>query len=354
MKTTAHDVTKRRLAVIALLQSGSHSADELVALLRPRPAKSTVDKDLAWIRATFPSQITSAPSLGTHGTSRVVFTWHGDGPTLLDDPPTWISETELVALVAACGLLRQGDPKRSSTNPAPGEHDLLARAISSLLERMGAKGMAEPIGRHRVSVSRFGAAPTDPAVLIACLKATTLGQAVRFTYANLANEVKEAHAAPQRMVLIRGEWYCMAWADVLRMYRIARMRTVQLTKEMPPGMPARIPSIEVDAQLQSGFFATNSSDPAKRQTVVLAVHPNAWPFICDRRWGDGQRVDEAPVDLEDGWRRLTFTTTGLSECRHWVLGMGAGVIAEQPSDLVVWIKAEARALLERMAASPVV
>jgi predicted DNA-binding transcriptional regulator YafY len=146
------------------------------------------------------------------------------------------------------------------------------------------------------------------------------------------------------MVLIRGEWYCIAWARILRTFRLARMVEVQITKKMPKNTPAHIPSQEVDDLLAESFFATGSTDPGRRSRVVLAVSPGAWPFVQGRTWGINQRIDEAPTDLEPGWRRLSFTTTGLAECRHWVLSMGSGLRAEQPKELVEWLRSEAHSL----------
>jgi WYL domain len=77
---------------------------------------------------------------------------------------------------------------------------------------------------------------------------------------------------------------------------------------------------------------------------VLAVSPGAWPFIQGRTWGTNQKIDDIPDDLPSGWRRLSFTTTGIYECRYWILGMGTSVRAEKPSELVDWLRAETQSV----------
>jgi hypothetical protein len=46
------------------------------------------------------------------------------------------------------------------------------------------------------------------------------------------------------------------------------------------------------------------------------------------------------ITTDNGWKLLSFTTTGLAECQHWVLGMG--LRAEQPPELVEWLRNEAQ------------
>lgn len=48
-----------------------------------------------------------------------------------------------------------------------------------------------------------------------------------------------------------------------------------------------------------------------------------------------------------GWRRLSFRTGGLREARHRILGMGMAVRAEEPAELVAWLREQA-ATMQRM------
>jgi hypothetical protein len=156
-------------------------------------------------------------------------------------------------------------------------------------------------------------------------------------------------------VLIKGEWFCFAWSGRVKQYALARFvsrdPTVTITAQLPPGAPVRPPHDAVDAALATGFHATGSDDPAQRVRVVLAIGPEAWPFIADRTWGGGQQTDHTPADLPPGWRRLAFTTTGLPECRHWVLSFGAAIRAEAPPALTAWLRQQAESILSHMPAA---
>lgn len=339
-----HDTVARRVKIIKLLADEELSANEIFDHFKSRASIRTINEDLSWLLETFPKQIQRGKARGLHGNSRVVFSWKGSLPCLLSKPLTWLSEDELIALVAARGLLSNSDQSYAATSGIIDERDLLAASVNQILDRSGAQQNVVQIGKLVVTVNRFGAAPVDSEALVKCLAATATGDAIRCSYENVHGHRHEAHISPQRMVLIRGEWYCVAWADLLRMYRVSRMSHVTRCASHPAGKPASIPIHEVDGLIKGGFYATGSSDPKRRRTVVLAVSPGAWPFIAGRRWGDSQRIEQSPRDLAPGWRRLRFTTTGLDECRHWILSMGTGLKAEQPPELTKWIKAEAKAM----------
>jgi predicted DNA-binding transcriptional regulator YafY len=331
------DVASRRIKLIELIAAEPLSAEEILDRLRPRAAKRTVHEDIAWLLETFPEHFRRERAAGQHGPSRVAFRWVGNIPYLLQKPVTWLTEDELIALVAARGFLRDADPTLPATASQLSDHDLLATAVSRLLVRAGVQDAADILSRSSVTVSRFGAAPTDPACLAACLAATATAEGLEFDYINLKGGQSHRHVAPQRMVLIKGEWYVVAWAESLRTFRLERMANAKRRSDLPSGKPVSIPSHEVDALLQNAFFATSSNAPKDRKKVIMAISPDAWPFIKDRRWGDKLDIDHRPKDLPEAWRRLTFVTTGIHECQHWILGMGANVQAEHPKDLVEWI-----------------
>lgn len=350
------DVATRRIKLIELIAAEHLSAEEILTRLRPRAAKRTVHEDIAWLLETFPEHFRRERASGQHGSSRVVFHWVGNIPYLLQKSVTWLTEDELIALVAARGFLRDADPTRPATTNQLSDHDLLATAVSRLLARAGVEDAADILSRSSVTVSRFGAAPTDPACLATCLAATATAEGLEFDYINLTGKHSHRHAAPQRLVLIKGEWYVVAWAEFLRTFRLERMSNAKRRRDLPPGIPVSIPAHEVDALLQNAFFATGSQAAKDRKRVILAVGPDGWPFIKDRRWGDKQDIDDHPHDLPTGWRRLTFVTTGIQECGHWVLNLGANVQVEHPKDLVEWVASQssqvakaAHARLKKMA-----
>lgn len=342
------DVASRRIKLIELIAADPLSAEEILDRLRPRAAKRTVHEDIAWLLETFPEHFRRERAAGQHGPSRVAFRWVGNIPYLLQKPVTWLTEDELIALVAARGFLREPDPSTPPTTAEPGQGDLLAGALGRLLDRAGVQDSANILARQVVTVSRFGAASLCHSCLALALAATATGEVLEFNYENLKGDSRTVTALPLRCVLIKSEWYCIAWAGCLKCFRICRMSHARRLRTRPAGAPTHIPAHEVDALLASAFYATSSDRPKDRVRVSLAVSPLAWPHLRDRRWGESQKMDDAPQDLPAGWRRLSFTTAGLAECQHWVLGMGAGVRAEGPAALVAWVQDQIRQLQQPM------
>ena len=340
----AQDVAARRVAIIDLIGVEALAVEEVHRRLRPRAGLRTVHEDIAWLLETFPEHL-KREKAGKGLGHRVVYRWQGQVPYLLNKPVGWLTEEELIALVAARGFLRDANPARPATSGEPALDELLAGALGRLLDRAGVQDAAKILGRQVLAVSRFGAAPINHACLSLALAATATGETLAFTYENLAGTTHQVSALPLRCLLVKGEWYCIAWAGSLKNFRISRMSDARRLRQRPDGAPTHIPAHEVDALLASAFYATGSDRPKDRVRVTLAVSPQAWPHLRDRRWGDNQKIDEAAADLPAGWRRLAFTTTGLAECQHWVLGMGAGVRAEGPETLVAWVREQIHLLL---------
>ena len=66
-----------------------------------------------------PRHLPRAPQAGErrpgsrHGKHRVTYRWIGHSPYLLEKPITWLTEEELISLVAARGFLRDVDPAKA-------------------------------------------------------------------------------------------------------------------------------------------------------------------------------------------------------------------------------------------------
>lgn len=313
------------------------SVEEIIACLQPRVARRTVMQDLAWVRVNFPGQLRRQRAAGQHGTGRVAYGWKGSLPYVLNRPVTWLTEPELVALVAARGLLRDVHPHDRGEETEGDDH--LASAVSGLINRAGVRDRAKFLARHTVVIDRFGAEPLKPGVLEGCLTAASLNEGLRFTYENLGGTPHPVFAVPQRLVLIKNEWYCLAWrVGGLRSYRLARMSEVVRCADKPAGCPASIKAEDLDAEFRAAFYATGGG---KLTRVTLAVSPEAWPHVRNRRWGEGMQVDVDLRKLKKGWHRVSFVTAGLGECFHWVMSLGSGVAVESPVILKQWVRGHA-------------
>lgn len=332
---------QRQEKLLRLLADGEYSTASLAQRLRS--SERTVRSDVASLRARFPGQVVAVP--GGDGRSRR-YRCQGLPPTVLPNPITYLGHDETLALIAARGLLR--DPERRTpgwerpSSPYAGD---LSSAIHGLLLRAGLVEQSRAVAPRALCASRFAVAADPPRAVAVLLHALSTNAAVTFHYRTRQGEERERHVLPMRLVYIRGEAHCFAWSPSptgggsVRQFRVSRITRadppVRLSSRLPPGCPLRAPHDDIDAMLASGFNATGSADRQAQRRVVVGIHPDSWPDVIDRCWGETQRDEPAP-DLGPGWRRLSFLTTGLPECRGWVLSMGANARPEAPAELVTW------------------
>jgi len=303
--------------------------------------EKTLQGDLAYLRRHFPGQFEESRFDG-----RKSYRWTGLPIAILDEPPGHLDHRELVALIAARGLLR----RPADGTPVEGRGDdydgLLDGAIDRLLRRCGLDAEAARIAPDAIQVSRFAALVEPPEHLDAAIAAVVTGDLLAGDYTNLDGATKPVHLRPVRLVLIDGEWLLLAndgrREPPVKNYRLARFGRLRRTRrELPAGAPAHVPQIEADAHLDAAFRAHGSTDPADRRRVVLAIAPAGIPHVRGRTWGADQHWEDAPADLPAGWARLRFVTTGVPACRHWVLSLGALARAEEPPELLAWLREQA-------------
>lgn len=335
---------ERLIAIIQQCTERSQTARQLADDLRV--SQRTIANDVRWLKQRFPDWFVGKVSSDHHKQ----FTWKGPQIHLLRRPIEWLTDVDLAAIVLARGLLRntQGRSVEDKDTDYPG---LFARSLHELLRRCGLEDRADAISPEAIQVSRFATRDEDPQSLEAVMSAIACNESIEFSYVNRHGEAHPVHAHPVRLVLIKGEFHCFAWAGkrksdeagngALRQYRISRMSEVRRTPQPPKGCPTIVPQRLVDNELDCAFETTGSSDRSDRVRVQLAVSPEAHPHLEGRTFGAKQKWVDQPRDLPDGWRRLSFVTSGLPACRHWVLSLGSTVRAEKPKALVRWLKDEA-------------
>ena len=310
--------------------------------------------DLAWLRSAFPGRV----QIDTQGRAQL-WSFIGEPPKLLSTSLTHLDEDQVAALIAARGLLRLPDPTRPAAEDSGDDyHGTLSRAIDRLLRDVGLADEAKTIAPDAIAISRFGVAAEEDAAFPACLSAIRAGESLSFIYTNLDGATHSVHAYPIRLVHIAGEWHCFSWAPdertkpgKIKQYRLSRMADIARRASAPAGCPLMGLRSEAAALLRDAFRATGSTKPADRRAIVVAISPKAWPFIDRRRWGADQR--ELPAEhLPAGWRRLRFVTTGLREAQFWILSFGSAVRAEEPAELVQWLREQAQAVLAELSLPP--
>jgi len=241
----------------------------------------------------------------------------------------WLTEDEVLALEVARGLLAA--PRRK-----PGEtqvEDPLAEAIEALLNRLGVDKRVRNQARLLVTAQTFSKERYRPTHLADILRALRLKNGLQIDYEPLGRPAHPALVQPVRLVLVDNEWYLFAWERVTRMlktYKLSRVRSAVVVAQLRDA-PAMLDA-QVEQALLDHFRSTSNQ---QRTRVVARFSPQAWPHIRDRLWGANQ---QPPDVLADGWHRLVFSTGGIDGVRWWLLGFGAEVVAEQPAELVAWIR----------------
>ena len=344
----------RRQRILRLCGDAPRSAEELAAATGV--SRRTITSDLRRLEAEHAEAFVGA--VGSDHVKRFRFT--GCLPHRLERPLTHVTEHELVALVAARGLLRMpaghaAEPGHAATHPS--YTGLLDAAMHALIERIGLSGRASQLAPEAVQVHRFAVPDEDPRQLATALAAVVTGDVLRFVYRNNRNEVHGVHVQPVRLALFEGEFHLYAWAagdgdddrgGRIKQYRVSRMSGVERCVTPPAGCPAGLQQRDVDREMRHAFRTHGSGDRSDWRTVVLAVAPDALPHLEGRTWGGEQHWDHAPPDLPPGWKRLTFLTSGLPACRHWVLGFGTWLRAEEPPELIQWLREQVTELARQI------
>ena len=351
---TPQATDQRRNNIIRLLSAHPCTLAESRERLQPSPSERSLQKDMNWLAEHFPGRITFETIKRAK-----IWSFQGETPRILAQSLVAMDEDQITALIAARGLLRI-----PAVNDAPLEnhdtyHGALAQAIDRLLTAVGLADDARTIAPDAITISRFGVAPEEDASFPLTLAAIRSGESLRFSYTNLDGTTHAVHAHPIRLVHIAGEWHLLAWAPdakvtpgKMKQYRLSRMAGVCSCAKKPDHCPIIGLRAEASDILRNAFRATGSAKLSAQKTVVLAISPKAWPFIEHRRWGDKMTCQENQPDLPPDWRRLRFTTTGLHECRHWVLSFGQEIRAESPAELVTWLQEQAQAVLQFTQPSP--
>lgn len=332
-RTTPEVEIARRQQLIDAILGQSQTKKELVEILGVH--MRTLEKDLLWIRHNLPGQLEE--------TGRPIrLRWLGQPPTILEQSPTWLSEHEILALVVARGLLR--DPSK------PGYDGLLAQALDRTLKRCGLSKHAKDLSPQAIEVNRFGAVPEDPTVLAEILAAVVCGDPIECDYLPLKGTLARRHLFPLRACLIEGEFHVLA-ADgtlasdgqpLIKDYRISRLSAARRVVSRPPGLPSHIPQSLINARTAAAFKATGSQEASDHHRVVLLLSPDAHRRLDGRTFGQHQTWEPLP----DGWYRLSFTTSGMADCQHWVLSQADQIRVEAPETLQKWLLQQAETMVK--------
>jgi len=323
-----------------IIQSIAKDAQTISTIAkRLHQPERTVRDDLRRLEQRFPERITRRREDG-----HSLIAWAGPIPESLHNRLERLDHSELVALVTARAFFR-----------SPGETGFagpLAKAIDGLLRHMGVADEVHRIDPLAIEVDHFAAALEDPEHMVTAISAVIHKGYLRGRYRNRHDEVNDLHLMPLRLLFIDGEMHILAWLDPQRPLLDLRLsRFLQLSDEhrAPTNAPTHdAPQLHklITAHRECAFRTHGHHDPSKRERVTLALNPAIIPHLRDRNWGLNQIWDDQPADLPPQWARLSFTTSGLPACYHWVLSLGAGAIAEAPAQLIADLRDNAEATLK--------
>ncbi|TVR49029.1 MAG: WYL domain-containing transcriptional regulator [Planctomycetota bacterium] len=326
----------RRFAIVQRLANNAHTQAQLMTLFSCSPR--TIRSDFTYLEQRYPHRIHKE----THGRT-LLYRWQGPLPHLVQPALESIDHHQLIALVAARGLLH--NPHQCGfTGPLDG-------ALDDLLHHMGVADIANDLHPQAIEVDRFATCPERPDDLLTALEAVIGGMALRGRYRNRLDQARDQHILPLRLLLIEGEFHLLAWESSRRPVsdlRLSRFESLCTDHRLPPGAPCRDdPQLlaKIQRHREAAFRTHGNHNLKQRQRLQLAIGPQALPHLRDRTWGLEQTWDHHPPDLNPGWSRLSFITAGTAAAVHWILSLGDQVMVERPQDLRATIAKHAAALL---------
>jgi predicted DNA-binding transcriptional regulator YafY len=210
-------------------------------------------------------------------------------------PPLMFSASEALGLVMAVLEAHGANSMTSDGN------DPVASAVSKMV-RVLPENVARPLeALQRVSARRTDPEPPHPETTATLVRASADRRRVRIGYALGPHRERTLQVDPWAVVVRHGRWYVLGWshaADARRMYRIDRVRSVEVLPEPftpPEGLD---PFRALEDQMSQGW------------PYAVEVEIDA-PLDEVRRWL--RRSLGATEAIGDERTRLTGTTENL----HW-------------------------------------
>jgi proteasome accessory factor C len=301
----------RLLALVPyLLTRPGAPIDEVAADFNVSPRQLRRDLELLWM--------CGLPGYGPG--DLIDLSFEGDTVTVTFDAgmrrPLRLVGAEATALVVALRALAE----------APGVAD--AGAVRRALAKIeAAAGQADGVV--------VGLATRHEAALTAVRAALDRRRALRIRYYTASRDsVGERTVDPMRLLLLEGRSYLEAWcrsAEGVRLFRLDRIEHVA-TLDEPAAPPAHARPTDVSA----GLFRP---DPTQ-QVAVLSLTPDA-------RWvAEYYPVDEL-TETEGGAATVRMRYADPGWMVRLVLGLGAGVVVQEPAELAAAVAERAREAVQR-------
>lgn len=245
----------------------------------------------------------------------------------IDGDQVWIRMADYLSrpmrLTSAEGLMLYSGAK--ALTAVTGADPALDRALEQL-----SKALA-PGALERVSVGLEA-----PEELSAINRALQDRKRVRLVYqSHSKDEVTERDVDPWALTLSGGKWYLAGWChrvDDERLFRVDRMRSAQVLEA----------TAEVPDDLDLSKYESLYFESAQAVEVTLDIEPSA-RWVCDYYPLLSQ------TKLDDGWIRISLTTSGFAWLERLLLRLGPQARVVAPESLKERVRATACAMAERYA-----
>lgn len=243
----------------------------------------------------------------------------------IDGDQVWIRMADYFSrpmrLTAAEGLMLYSGAEALAA--VGGADSALNRAVEQL-----SKALA-PGALERVSVGLEA-----PEELTALNRALQDAKRVHIVYqSHSKDEVTERDVDPWALTLSGGKWYLAGWCHRVedeRLFRVDRMRSVEVL-DAEAGIPDDLDL----SRYESVYF-----ESAQAVEVTLDIEPAA-RWVCDYYPLVSQRK------LDDGWIRISLTTSGFAWLERLLLRLGSKARVVSPQALQERLKATACAMAEQ-------
>ena len=134
----------------------------------------------------------------------------------------------------------------------------------------------------------------------------------------------------------RGKWYLFGWSEYSQDFRTYVLQRMSAIRTGNPFVPREFNHHRYLGQAW-GIIK------GRKTKVVLDFAAGQAVFLKEKLWHPSQKLSKT----KDGKIRMTLTVDGLDEIFWWVLGYGSLVKVIAPKELAVWVRQEARSIIEQ-------
>lgn len=144
---------------------------------------------------------------------------------------------------------------------------------------------------------------------------------------------------PYHLTGYQGEWYLIGHCHLRNEVRTFAISRIEEAGILPQHFIPN-PDFDYEHGIQANFGIFRGD---RNQTVRLRFTSNVRPYVQERLWQEGQKMEEA----DNGGLILTLSATDLLEMKRWILSWGAEVVVLEPPGLVAEMRRELQEALQQ-------